>query len=71
MWDFTIQSLCPILLDKFAILQWHLRNMLADMVVRTTKVNQKHLALFSSQNTLINQASLNVTTEMKEAEDYT
>ena len=64
--------LCPTLLERFALVQWFLHNMLADMLVGTTKFNQKHLALFSSRLFIsdylqIYQGSLNLTTEMKEA----
>lgn len=46
IWNFTIQSLCLILLEKFALVQWHLCNMLADILAGTTKVNQKTLLSF-------------------------
>lgn len=64
--------LCPILLERFALVQQHLHNMLADMLLGTTKFNQQHLAVFSSRLFIskylqIYQGSLNLTAEMKEA----
>lgn len=47
---YNTTTLCPILLEKFVIVQWHLHSMLADMLIGTPKGNQKHLALLSSQN---------------------